>query len=58
MKQKSIFISGEADAWFERNKEGLKNKDFSQDLVVSEIVEIITDSQFGGGWAIVRNRLW
>jgi len=47
MKQKTIFLSGEADSWFERNKDALKNKDFSQDLVVSEIVRIITDSNIG-----------
>ncbi len=56
MKQKNIFLSGEADSWFERNEEVLNNKDFSQDLVVNEIVEILTDSQIGRG-AVVRNRL-
>ncbi len=45
MKQKSIFLSGEANAWFLRNQDSLKNKDFSQDLVVNEIIEIITNSQ-------------
>ena len=44
MKQKNIFLSGEADSWFERNEEVLYNKDFSQDLVVSEIDEWISIS--------------
>ena len=47
MKQKTIFLAGEADSWIERNKDVQKNKDFSKDLVVSEIVGIITDSNIG-----------
>lgn len=54
MTQKIIFLSGEADAWFERNEEALKNKDFSQDLVVGEIVEIITNSELGGGGRLLE----
>ena len=47
MKQKTTFLAGEADSLFERNKEAQKNKDFSKDLIVSEIVGIITDNKIG-----------
>ena len=45
MKQKDIFLSGEGDQLFKRNKEGLENIDYSQDLVVSEIREILNESK-------------
>jgi len=45
MKQKNIFISGEGDKWYERNEKALLNKDFSQDLVVKEIIDLIDENQ-------------
>ena len=40
MKQETIFSDSEANAWFDRNKYALKNKDFSDDLIVKEIISI------------------
>ena len=41
MKQKNIFLSGEGDKWYKRNEEALLNKDFSQDLVVKKVIDLI-----------------
>ena len=41
MKQKTIFTSGEGDKWYERNEDALLNKDFSQDLIVEEIIDLM-----------------
>jgi ubiquinone/menaquinone biosynthesis C-methylase UbiE len=45
MKQKTIFTSGEGDKWYERNEDALLNKDFSQDLIVEEIIDLIDENQ-------------
>ncbi len=34
MDQKNIFIEGEGDVWFSRNKESLTNRELMQELEV------------------------
>ncbi len=44
MKQKSIFLKSEADAWFDRNKENLSKRDFEDDYTVKAILDISKSS--------------
>ena len=44
MKQKNIFLKSEADAWFDRNKEGLSKRNFEDDNVVRAALDISKSS--------------
>jgi ubiquinone/menaquinone biosynthesis C-methylase UbiE len=37
MNQRSVFLQGEGDAWFQRNSTGLEKTDASQDIIVKAI---------------------
>jgi hypothetical protein len=40
LKQKDVFVGGEGDAWFRRNKSLLSNKAINDDdLIIKEIVK-------------------
>ena len=43
MKQEDIFSATEADAWFTRNKEAIKNKSREKDLTYQHLQQIIPD---------------
>jgi ubiquinone/menaquinone biosynthesis C-methylase UbiE len=40
MRQKDVFLQSEADAWFERNRAALADKDFSVDPICCEVERI------------------
>ncbi len=46
IQQKDIFLSSEADAWFERNRAAIKKRDFSHDLVVQAVTDIAKLPQY------------
>ena len=49
MKQKEIFLGGEADAWFDRNHQELQSKAFGlSDPVVESLSNIVEQSEYAG----------
>ena len=54
--QKKIFMSGEGDAWFQRNHGALENRTFDGDPIVKACQNILASKLRGGG-GITRSRL-
>jgi hypothetical protein len=42
MSQKDVFLSSEADAWYERNEQAVAKVDYSVDPVSASVLEIAT----------------
>lgn len=42
--QKKIFLDGEGDQWFNRNHQVIAEKDFSKDLIINEILDLLSNS--------------
>jgi len=40
MKQKNYFLSGEGDKWIKRNSKEISNRNYNNDLVLSELIKI------------------
>ena len=40
MKQKNYFLSGEGDKWIKRNSKEISNRNYNDDLVLSELIKI------------------
>ncbi len=55
MKQKKIFLGGEADAWFERNHQALQTRVFDlSDPVIESVSNISKQSEYAGGLKILE----
>ena len=58
MKQKTVFLKSEGDAWFARNHDVISDRDYSKDRVVQSILDINSDFPIEGNAGGADPRSW